>query len=272
MALIFDLEHHPTKKGYFIDGGFGEPIKKGNNSVDFEFRKFSFVDNYRIYQPSKYNDHITGDEKEVSTDNDLRIEMVPQRKKAFSFIGSSRLIKQFNLLIFDYNQWHSDHQYPHLTVLLNLEELPQPVFGVSLYLEPSHKDKIIDDIVNNRINNGSLSFSFPTEKDVLFYAESLPKDIPDDLLLKRQLDPSDFKNVYSWYPTKILPPEFLDRNKTFLEPYEDAPIDEFYLTFGKTVANPNLRSKDAEKSEEQMVIEEHQWQRMNAVFGENEDN
>lgn len=272
--VVSSLERHPTKDGYFIDDGFGEPIRKTNQTLHFEFQKFSCVDNYRIIRPFTHDDdrnEIYGEREEVN-DRYVRIEMAPSNNSGYSYIGSQKLIKNFPLLIQDYNDHMYDHEYPFVRPFPKYNDYVQPSFGVYLYLEPSHKEKIMDDILNNKITSGSISFSFPSEADVLFVSDLDPQNIPNELLLNRQLDPTNYKYVSSYYPTKILPKNFADRGKTFLEPYDiDTPIREFDLTFGKTVINPHIDSGDGYSHDQQQIIEEHQLERMNAVFGENED-
>ena len=117
-----------------------------------------------------------------------------------------------------------------------------------------------------------MSFSFPDKADVLFESDISPQKIPNDFLLKRQLNAANYKYVSSYYPTKILPTDFNDRGKTYLEPYDtDIPIREFDLTFAKTVINSHIDSGVGYSRDHLKIIEEHQWERMNTPFDNTEE-
>lgn len=142
----------------------------------------------------------------------------------------------------------------------------------SIYLEPSHKENIIENILDNKVTSGDESFSFPDKADVLFKSDISPQKIPSDFLLKRQLNAANYKYVSSYYPTKILPTNFIYRGKTYLEPYDtDIPIREFNLTFATTIINSHIDSSIGYTRDHLEIIEEHQWERMNTPFDNTEE-
>lgn len=267
------LECHPTKTGYFIDSGFGEPICKSDHILNFDFQEMSVMDDYRIIKPFTYDKGNRIDmEREEVKDSYVRIKMTPREGCAYSYIGSTRLVKDFYLIIHDFNDHMSNHEYPHIIPFPYFDDFYEKLkFSMSIYLEPSHKENIIENILDNKVTSGCMSFSFPDKADVLFQSDIRGQKIPNDFLLKHQLNAANYKYVSSHYPTKILPTNFIDRGKTYLEPYDtDTPIREFGLTFAKTVINSHIDSRFGYSRDHLKIIEEHQLERMNTPFDNTE--
>lgn len=263
------LEPHPTKDGYFIDGGSGEPISKDNHTFKFKFHKFDCSNSYSIQRPYEEGDGTL--ELKERDSKYLRIDMIPTGSSRYSYIGSDTLIERYILLISDYNDEMCAHEYPYLKFLPHYDDhKSQQILGGFLYLEPTRLEHIKNGILNNQINDGDISFIVSGKGDVVFSSDFKINHLTEDYLQELELDVVKYKNLRCTYPYKILPNNFIDSGRTFLEPYDGTPIREFNLTFGKTVINQNIELDNEYDQDKQRILDNYQEEWMYEVFDENE--
>ena len=141
----FLLNPHPTKKGYFVEDGLGEPISRRDHIFNFKFSKFYSSDSYSVHKKITFK---TNDEGHREIENsepvereytDLRVDMVPDNSTRYSYIGTKKLIEKYTLIILDLNDHMCDHQFPHLKIFPHYDrESIYPInFSVFLFLDPN---------------------------------------------------------------------------------------------------------------------------------------
>ena len=262
------LEKHPTKEGFFIDNGFGEPIsKKSGHIFNFTFCEMNVSSTYSINRPYTIKTDEDGNTVPEFEDHqerdtlDLRIKMIPKNWSEYSYIGTRSLIEEYQLIISDLNDDMCDQDYPHLTFFSyhDREDPGKIMFSVFLFLEPERLDSIRKDITNEKINQGNISFTVQKNMgDLVFQSNSTYRGIPEDFLKDWDYDTNKYKHLGCFYPIKLLPSNFYDYDKNLINPYDKSPIREFHLTFGKTVFDKTLVSKFERTPDETKVIKDYQ--------------
>ena len=272
----FKLQSHPTKERYFIDGGFGQPITRKNHTFEFNFSRFEHSKTYSIARPwttktDKNGERVTtlGDPKSDETER-LEIEMVPSEDTVYSYIGTHLLIEKYQLIILDLNDHMSDCETPHLKVFSYNVDTDGPgtvSFTIFLFLETSRLQEIREDIINERINDGSLTFSIGERGDLVFQSDFQYYHIPRDFLKDWDYDPDEYKTLGCSYPIKLLPENFFDYDRNLIKPFDKTPIEEFSISFGKTSINYRFDTHPKRNTEEIKVIKDfQQYHLMYEVF------
>lgn len=261
----FLLNPHPTKKGYFVEDGLGEPISRRDHIFNFKFSKFYSSDSYSVHKKITFK---TNDEGHREIENsepvereytDLRVDMVPDNSTRYSYIGTKKLIEKYTLIILDLNDHMCDHQFPHLKIFPHYDrESIYPInFSVFLFLDKLRVDDIKKRLIDGEVNDGKLSFSTLNTGDVVFSSEFKFDRLSEDYLRRHELDLVKYRNLGCTYPYKILPTNFYDYDRTSLSPYDDTPIQEFDLTLGKTIINENIETETRDEPPVKQVIDEY---------------
>ena len=265
------LEPYMDKEGYFVDNGTGEPIHKTDHIFNFVFHTFSCSNRYSIHRPATLKKDKNGKgffEKGLETESenqDVRIEMIPSNNNRYSYIGTRELIKKYTLIISDLDDHMCKHNFPYLRILPRTprDNHLQTGFSIFLFLDKSRLEKIRQDILGDKISFGDLRFSLMGKGDVVFTNDFKFSKLSKDYIENNELDPVKYRHKGCTYPYKILPTNFSGYDSTLLTPYDDQPIREFDLTFGKTVINQNIDTDDREEQDDERVldayVEEWMW-------------
>ncbi len=247
------LRSHPTEEGYLIED-VGEPIKsKDSHTFRFSFNKIQYSETLSFGKPiiREPNEHgiplpkIGEIEKNKYTN--LIIEMVPDWEyDVYSYIGSTEIIKSFELIVLDlntkfglYGEKKLKLKTPHIIIFPSEARLSDPKLTVHLYLEKKQIQDINQRIQENKINGGDLSFKFDkdTHGDLIFDPLNSYEQIPDQFLKDNLKNYSsiEYQTIHTDYPYKILPADFKNFEGTIVQPYDYQPITEFDLTFEKNI-------------------------------------
>lgn len=270
----FKLQSHPTKEGYFIDDGFGKPITRSNHVFTFNFSQFESTSTYSIYRPYTLNTQedgkkelVTGDYEEMVTD-DLRIEMIPTNQTTYSYIGTKSLIERYLLIIRDLEDDSCKHDFPHLTVFsYHNRESPETVqFTVFLYLEQERVNKIKHDLLKGNISKGTIRFSIGDRGDLVFRSDFTYDKISEEFLQNWGHDVEKYTNLICFYPLKLLPKNYYDYDNNLIKPYDESPIREFSLSFGRIVKDDNINLYSTPDMEKRKVLQDYQQLLMYEVF------
>lgn len=83
------------------------------------------------------------------------------------------------------------------------------------------------------------------------------KNLSDHMSEVHELDLVKYRNLGCTYSYKILPTNFYDYDRNSLPPYDETPIQEFDLTFGKTIINKNIDKEIRDEPPVKQVIDEY---------------
>lgn len=261
----FLLKPHPTKEGYFVEDGLGEPISKRDHIFNFEFNKFQCSDSYSVNKQITFKTDDDGKRVMETSEPkereylDLRIDMVPEKSTRYSYIGTRKLIEKYTLIISDFDDYMCKHRFPHLEIFphYDREDLDPINFSVFLYLDKSRVYEIRKRIINDEVNDGKLSFSTLYKGDIVFSSEFKYDRLSENYLRTHELDLMKYKYLGCSYPYKILPTNFFDYDRSLLSPYDNKPIKEFDLTFGKTIINEHIEKKTVDEPPVKQVIDKY---------------
>lgn len=267
------LKLHPTEKYCLLDDDRGEPLQPEHHIFRFRFKTIRYSDTYEIIRPILYKDGKSEykDREERKTSH-LAIELEPTTDIPYSYIGTRRLLKKFNLVITDFDDQYCNHEFPHVQIIpyYHEDDYEEARFTIYLFIDAKQKRNIIEDLQSDKFNSGSIEFDASPDEigHVVFHSKKSYEHIPEAFfdMCKVEFNKSKHRYIGCHYPYKILPSNFCDFEDDIVKPYDDVPIREFSLTFNKYIPKEAAIPKSDYSPEIEKLIEWYQIERMNILF------